>query len=71
MEIIFSPQSFQDLQFWKQSGNVKIPNRIKRLLNKVASTRKIILFKFFLMSNTNFTLTFSSSPSKRGWGEAK
>lgn len=35
MEIIFSPESLEDLQFWKQSGNVKIQNRIQRLLESI------------------------------------
>ncbi|MDQ2864450.1 MAG: Txe/YoeB family addiction module toxin [Bacteroidota bacterium] len=35
MEIIFSPQSLEDLQFWKQSGNIKIQKRIHALLESI------------------------------------
>lgn len=35
MEIVFSPESLQDLQFWKQSGNLKIQNRIMELLESI------------------------------------
>lgn len=38
MEIVFSPESLQDLQFWKQSGNVKIQNRIMQLLESIKVT---------------------------------
>ena len=38
MEIIFSPQSLEDLQFWKQSGNVKIQNKIQKLLESIKET---------------------------------
>ncbi len=38
MEIIFSPQSLEDLQFWKQSGNVKIQNKIQMLLESIKKT---------------------------------
>lgn len=32
MEIILSPAALEDLQFWKQSENIIIQNRITRLL---------------------------------------
>jgi toxin YoeB len=35
MEIVFSPESLQDLQFWKQSVNIKIQNRIIELLESI------------------------------------
>jgi toxin YoeB len=38
MEIIFSPESLEDLQFWKQSGNVKIQNKIQKLLESIKET---------------------------------
>lgn len=38
MEIIFSPEALDDLQFWKQSGNVKIQNRIQSLLDSIKET---------------------------------
>ena len=38
MEIIFSPEALEDLQFWKQSGNIKIQNRIQKLLESIKET---------------------------------
>jgi len=38
MEIVFSPESLEDLQFWKQSGNVKIQNKIQKLLESIKET---------------------------------
>jgi len=38
MEIVFSPQALEDLQFWKQSGNIIIQNRIKKLLESIQET---------------------------------
>ena len=38
MEVIFSPESLEDLQFWKQSGNVKIQNKIQKLLESIKET---------------------------------
>ena len=35
MEIVFSPESLEDLNFWKKSGNVKIQNRIIQLLESI------------------------------------
>ena len=35
MEIVFSPESLEDLRFWKQSGNLKIQARIEKLLESV------------------------------------
>jgi Txe/YoeB family toxin of Txe-Axe toxin-antitoxin module len=35
MEIVFSPESLEDLHFWKQSGNVKIQNRSIQLLESI------------------------------------
>lgn len=38
MEIVFSPESLEDLNFWKQSGNEKIQNRIIQLLESIKAT---------------------------------
>ena len=38
MEIVFSPEALEDLQFWKQSGNIIIQNRIKKLLESIQET---------------------------------
>ena len=35
MEIVFSPESLEDLRFWKESGNLKIQARIEKLLESV------------------------------------
>ena len=35
MEIVFSPEPSQDVQSWKQSGNLKIHNRIMELLESI------------------------------------
>lgn len=45
MEIIFSPEALEDLQFWKQSGNVKIKNKIQQLLESIKETPYILLGK--------------------------
>ncbi len=45
MEIIFSPEALEDLQFWKQSGNVKIKNKIQQLLESIKETPYIGLGK--------------------------
>ncbi|HEX8462505.1 MAG TPA: Txe/YoeB family addiction module toxin [Segetibacter sp.] len=38
MEIVFSPEALEDLQFWKQSGNIIIQNRISKLLEVIQET---------------------------------
>ena len=38
MEVIFSPESLEDLEFWKQSGNLKIQNKIQKLLESIRVT---------------------------------
>lgn len=38
MEIEFKTGAFDDLEFWKRSGNGKIQNRITALLKSIAST---------------------------------
>lgn len=38
MEIVFSQESLEDLNFWKQSGNEKIQNRIIQLLESIKAT---------------------------------
>lgn len=35
MEIVFSPESLEDLNFWKQSGNLKVQKRIMQLLESI------------------------------------
>lgn len=35
MEIIFSPQALEDVEYWKKSGNVGIMNKITRLLEDI------------------------------------
>ena len=35
MEIVFSPQSLEDLKFWKDSNNIKIQTRIEVLLEAI------------------------------------
>jgi len=36
MEIIFSPQALEDIEYWKRSGNVGVMNKITRLLEDIA-----------------------------------
>ena len=36
MEIIFSPQALEDVEYWKRSGNVGVMNKITRLLEDIA-----------------------------------
>lgn len=38
MEIIFSPQSLEDLQYWKQTGNKKIQSKIQKLIDSIKQT---------------------------------
>jgi toxin YoeB len=38
VEIVFSDEALEDLQFWKQSGNITIQNRIKKLLESIQET---------------------------------
>lgn len=38
MEISLSPAALEDLQFWKQSGNIIIQSRISKLLESIAET---------------------------------
>jgi toxin YoeB len=35
MEIVLSPEALEDLQLWKQSGNIKIQNKITRFLESI------------------------------------
>lgn len=35
MEMIFSPQALEDIEYWKKSGNVGIMNKITRLLEDI------------------------------------
>ncbi|MDR1504670.1 MAG: Txe/YoeB family addiction module toxin [Prevotella sp.] len=36
MEIIFSPQALEDIEYWKKSGNVGVMNKISSLLEDIA-----------------------------------
>jgi len=38
MEIIFSPQAIEELQYWKKSGNKIVKDKIKRLLEEIQQT---------------------------------
>jgi toxin YoeB len=38
MEIIFSPDALEQLQYWKKSGNKKIIEKIKHLLKEIQQT---------------------------------
>ncbi|GAB6121026.1 Txe/YoeB family addiction module toxin [Dysgonomonas termitidis] len=35
MEMIYSPQALEDIEYWKKSGNVGIMNKITRLLEDI------------------------------------
>ena len=37
MEIIFTPQAFEDMEFWKSSGNKVVMNKISQLLNDISA----------------------------------
>lgn len=37
MEIIFTPQAFEDMEFWKSSGNKFIMNKISLLLKDMSA----------------------------------
>jgi toxin YoeB len=38
MEIIFSPNALEQLQYWKKSGNKKIQEKINHLLEEIQHT---------------------------------
>ncbi len=38
MEVIFRPEADEHLAFWKQSGNKKVMQKIKNLLESIVST---------------------------------
>jgi len=38
MEIIFSSKAVDDLQYWRKSGNIKVQERIKLLLQEIQLT---------------------------------
>jgi toxin YoeB len=38
MEIIFSPQAVEDLNYWKKSGNKIIQKKIQQLLESIQTT---------------------------------
>ena len=35
MEVIFTPEAYEDLQYWKQSGNKSVQNKISALINSI------------------------------------
>jgi len=35
MEIIFSPEALKDLEYWRKSGNKKVIEKIKNLLEEI------------------------------------
>jgi len=35
MEIVFSPKALEELQYWRKSGNVKVVERIKLLIEAI------------------------------------
>lgn len=37
MEVIFSPQALEDIEYWKKSGNKAIMNRITTLLKDIVA----------------------------------
>lgn len=37
MEIIFTPQAFEDMEFWKSSWNKVVMNKISQLLNGISA----------------------------------
>ena len=38
MEVIFSPQPIEDLEYWKKSGNKIIQKRIQQLIESIQET---------------------------------
>ena len=38
MEVIFTPEAFDDLQYWKQSGNKSVQIKITELINSIRIT---------------------------------
>jgi len=38
MEIIFSPEALKDLEYWRKSGNKKVIEKIKNLLEEIQLT---------------------------------
>ena len=37
MEVIFTPEAFEDLQYWRQSGNKSVQTKITELLNSICA----------------------------------
>lgn len=35
MEVVFSPKAIKKLQYWRKSGNVKVQEKIKLLLEEI------------------------------------
>jgi len=38
VEVIFSPQAIEDLEYWRKSGNKIIQKRIQQLLESIQQT---------------------------------
>jgi toxin YoeB len=38
MEIIFSPKALEELQYWQKSGNTKVVEKIKLLIEEIQKT---------------------------------
>jgi toxin YoeB len=38
MEVIFTPEAFNDLQYWKQSGNKSVQTKITKLIKSICVT---------------------------------
>ena len=38
MEVSFTPEAFEDLRYWKQSGNKSVQNKITELINSICVT---------------------------------
>lgn len=35
MEVVFSPEAYEDLQYWKQSGNKSVQTKITNLIHSI------------------------------------
>ena len=35
MEVVFTPEAFGDLQYWKQSGNKSVQTKITKLIDSI------------------------------------
>jgi toxin YoeB len=37
MEVIFTPEAIQDLQYWKKSGNKSVKDKITKLIDSICT----------------------------------